>query len=119
MAEDNSNCIFCKMARGEMKVLFAAETANFFAILDIHPKAEGHTLIIPKKHFATLLDLPDNLGGELLGLTKKISKKLLDDDKGEGFNVVMNNLEAAGQIVRHAHIHIIPRKKGDGLRSIV
>ena len=116
---ENNDCIFCKMGRGEIKVPFVAETGNFFAILDIKPKAAGHMLVIPKKHFVTLLDLPDNLGNELLGLTKKISKKLLDEGKGEGFNVVMNNLEAAGQVVKHAHIHIIPRKKGDGLRSIV
>lgn len=118
MAEPEG-CIFCKMASKEIKVPFAAETDNFFAILDIHPKAEGHTLVIPKKHFTTLLDLPDNLGSELLGIIKKISKKLMDEEKGTGFNVVMNNLESAGQLVKHAHIHIIPRKNGDGLKSIV
>lgn len=118
MAE-NESCVFCKIASGDIKTEKVAESDNFFAILDIHPKAEGHTLIIPKKHFFTLLDIPDNLGEELLMMTKKISSKLMGEKKGEGFNVIMNNLEPAGQLVKHAHIHVIPRKKGDGLRSLV
>ena len=87
--------------------------------MDINPKSEGHTLIIPKKHFVTLLDIPNVLGQEMLELTKKVSSKILDEKKGDGFNVVMNNLSCAGQVVMHAHLHIIPRKEGDGLKSIV
>ena len=92
------------------------ESDNFFAIKDKYPETEGHSLVIPKKHIITLLDIPDNLGNELIGFVKKVSEKLMDDGFGSGFNVIMNNFEVAGQEVMHAHIHIIPRKKGDGIR---
>ena len=99
------------MSKGEIPVEKVANTNNFFAIRDIKPKAEGHTLIIPKKHFVTLLDIPNTLGEELLQITKQISSELLDKKFGDGFNIIMNNLEPAGQIVKHAHLHIIPRKE--------
>ena len=114
-----SDCIFCKMSKGEIPVEKVANTNNFFAIRDIKPKAEGHTLIIPKKHFVTLLDIPNTLGEELLQITKQISSELLDKKFGDGFNIIMNNLEPAGQIVKHAHLHIIPRKEFDNLKTLV
>lgn len=109
-------CIFCKIARGEVKSKFVAESENFFAIRDAHPKVDGHSLVIPKRHFVTLLDIDDKLGNELIGIIKWVSGELLDKKLGDGFNVIMNNLECAGQVVMHAHVHVIPRKEGDGLR---
>ncbi|MCH7925814.1 MAG: HIT domain-containing protein [Planctomycetes bacterium] len=91
---------------------------NFFAILDKHPKAEGHTLVIPKKHSVTLLDINNNLGNEMLKLIKDVASDLMDAKLGDGFNIVMNNLECANQAVMHAHIHIIPRKEDDGVSSL-
>lgn len=115
----SENCVFCKIARGEIKSQkHLAESNNFFAILDINPRAEGHTLVIPKKHFVTLLDIPNSLGEELLKFTKEVCSKILDEKKGDGFNILMNNLEIAGQVIMHAHIHIIPRKEGDELKII-
>lgn len=115
----DGNCIFCKIAKKEIKAEIVAESNNFIAFLDIDPKAKGHALVIPKKHFVTLLDIPSRLGEEMLNFTKKIASEVLDKRYGDGFNVIMNNLEPAGQIVKHAHIHIIPRKDGDGLRCLV
>lgn len=112
------NCVFCKIAQGEIPAERVGETNNFFAIRDAHPKANGHTLIIPKKHFVTLLDIPNTLGNELLKFVKEISSDLLDKKFGDAFNILMNNLEPAGQIVKHAHVHIIPRKEDDGIRII-
>ena len=112
------DCVFCKIAKGEIPAVKTGESNNFFAILDAHPQTDGHTLIIPKKHFVTLLDIPNKLGEELLEFTKKVSSDLLEKKKGDGFNILMNNLEPAGQIVKHAHIHIIPRKEKDGLKII-
>src|SRR3989344_2830137 len=112
------NCVFCKIARGEISAQKVAESNNFFAILDVNPKSKGHTLIIPKKHFVTLFDIPNNLGEELLKFTKKVAFEVLEKKIGDGFNIIMNNLEPAGQIVKHAHLHILPRKEGDGLRMI-
>jgi len=117
MSKTDENCIFCKIARGEIKSEKVFESDSFFAIRDIHPKTKGHTLIIPKQHFATLLDIPNKLGGELLEFVKKVSSNLMEQKLGDGFNILMNNLSCAGQIVMHAHIHIIPRKEGDGFSS--
>ena len=117
MAKDK-DCIFCKIAQREIKSEFVAESNNFIAIRDINPKAEGHTLVIPKRHFVTLLDIPDKLGEEMLNFSKRVASEVLDKKYGDGFNLIMNNLECAGQLVMHAHIHIIPRKDGDGLRSM-
>ncbi len=114
----SKECIFCKIAKGEIKTDFVDQSDNFIAILDVRPVSEGHTLVIPKKHFVTLLDIPNKLGNELLEFTKRVAGKLLDEKKGDGFNLVMNNLEVAGQVVMHAHIHIIPRKEDDGIKIV-
>lgn len=111
------DCVFCKIAK-EGKSEKVMESDNFFAIRDIRPRVEGHTLVIPKKHYVTLLDIPDKLGNEMLYFTKKVAEKLLDDKHGDGFNILMNNLEVAGQLVMHAHLHIIPRKESDGIRPL-
>ncbi len=118
MAKSDSRCVFCKIALGEIKSEKFAESNSFFAIFDNHPKTKGHILIIPKKHFVTLLDIPNKLGSEMLEFTKKVAGKLLDEKYGDGFNILMNNLEVAGQLVMHAHLHVLPRKEGDGLRAL-
>ncbi len=116
----SSECIFCKIAKKEVKSNFIDESNNFMAFFDINQKIKGHALIISKKHFVTLLDIPDKLGEELLNFTKKISYGLLEKKYGDGFNIVMNNLEPAGQVVQHAHLHILPRKEGDNIdKSLV
>lgn len=115
----DKNCVFCKIARGEIKgQKFVAENDYFFAIRDIKPTTEGHTLVIPKKHYTTLLDIPSKFGKDLIDLIKKVSSDLMDEKLGDGFNLIMNNLSVAGQVVMHAHIHIIPRKENDGIRWI-
>src|SRR3989338_10053498 len=118
MAKQDKNCIFCKIAKGEVKQEKIMESDSFFATRDIHPHAPGHTLVIPKQHFVTLLDIPNKIGNEMIEFTKKAASDLLDKKLGDGFNVIMNNLAVAGQAVMHAHIHVIPRKEGDGLRFL-
>ena len=119
MTKKNEDCIFCKIVKKEIKSDFVEESNIFIVIKDINPVSEGHLLVIPKKHYATLLDIPDKMGAEMLNFIKKVSSKLLDSKKGDGFNIVMNNLPSAGQLVMHSHIHIIPRKDGDGIRFLV
>ena len=116
---EDENCIFCKIVKGKIKSQKVMETDNFFAFLDANPRAEGHILVVPKRHFVTLLDIPDKLGEEMLNFIKKIASDLLDKKKGDGFNIIMNNLECAGQAVKHAHIHVVPRKEGDGMHLFV
>jgi len=111
-------CIFCKIASGEAKSEKVKESSNFFAIRDIYPVRAGHTLVIPKQHYDSLLDLPDELGNELVQFLKEVAQDLIKEGYGDGFNVLINNFESAGQVIKHAHIHVIPRKKQDGLRLI-
>lgn len=117
--EPNKKCVFCKIISGEIQSRNIYEDENFIGILDANPVAEGHILIISKKHFRNLLDLPNTLGNELLDAIKKVSLRLIDEEKAEGVNVISNNESVSGQVIFHTHIHIIPRKKGDGLRIIV
>lgn len=115
---ENKECVFCKIAQGKIKAEIVKSSNNFIAIFDARPAVKGHMLIIPKKHLVTLLDINNTLGEELLKFTKEAASFLLEEKYGDGFNILMNNLEPAGQVVRHAHIHVIPRKEGDGLRMI-
>ncbi len=108
------DCIFCKIANKEIFVERIYENDNFFSILDANPKIEGHTLIISKKHFENILELPSILASELLDCIKETAMILMKKYNAEGFNVMNNNFDAAGQVVKHVHFHILPRKKGDG-----
>lgn len=114
--ENNDGCIFCKISSGKIKEAVIAETDNFFAVNDIKPTNPGHCLIIPKKHYGNLLELPSSLGSELLDFTKEVAMKKIKEQKASGFNVVMNNFKDADQLVMHAHIHLIPRYKNDGFK---
>ena len=107
-------CVFCKIAKGEIRVDKIYENDNFFSFPDANPIVEGHTLVIPKKHFKTFLDMPNTLGLELLDCIKKTTVKIMEKYKAEGFNLVNNNFSCAGQVVHHVHFHIIPRKEKDG-----
>ena len=112
----NEDCIFCKIAKGEIKADKTLETDNFFVIKDIQPVERGHSLVIPKKHYKTLLEIPASALGEFFELAKEASIKLIKEEKADGFNLVMNNFEAAGQLVPHAHLHIIPRYKNSDFK---
>lgn len=107
-----NDCIFCKIARKEISAEIFYESDNFIAFLDANPCSKGHTLIIPKKHFFNLIELPAILGNELLDVIKKVAEMRFKDG-AEGFNVIVNNGKEAGQVVMHLHVHVIPRKKGE------
>ncbi len=114
MEED---CIFCKIVNGEIPVIRVYENSNFFSIPDVNPKIEGHSLVISKKHFENILDLPSITGKELLDCIKNTSVILMKKYNAQGVNIINNNFEVAGQIIKHFHLHILPRKRGDGLNS--
>ena len=116
--ESKKQCVFCKMANGEIAINKIYENANFFSISDANQKVKGHSLVISKKHFETILDLPSTMGQELLDCIKKTTMHLMKKNKFDGFNVVNNNFEAAGQVVKHFHVHILPRIKGDDIEVI-
>lgn len=108
----NGNCVFCKIVEKEFSSDFVDESDNFLAVLDIHPKSPGHTLIISKKHFENFMELPNVLASELFLLAKKIAHKRFGEGN-DGFNFSTNNGKSAGQVVDHLHFHLIPRKSGD------
>jgi len=108
-----SNCIFCKIAAGEIPAATLYEDENFRVILDLGPATYGHALIIPKKHYANLVEIPDELAGKAMILAKKVVSVMMEALPCDGYNVVQNNGECAGQTVFHFHIHLIPRYKDD------
>lgn len=106
--EVEDNCIFCKIANGEIPSATVYEDETFRAILDLSPAAKGHTLILPKAHAANLFELPDETAAKALMLAKKLGAVLKEGLHADGLNVVQNNGEAAGQTVLHFHMHLIP-----------
>lgn len=111
-----SDCIFCRIAAGKLPAEVVLDTPRVLAFLDIAPVHYGHTLIIPKEHYQNLLDLPDDLWMEMGQASRQVARALQKSLYARGFNLGMNNFEAAGQVVFHAHLHIIPRYFSDGLR---
>ena len=109
----DENCIFCKIAAGEIPSATLYEDDDFRVILDIEPASKGHVLILPKEHYANLYELDDEIAAKVLVLAKKIVTKLSDILGCEGYNIVQNNGAAAGQSVFHYHMHLIPRYKDD------
>jgi len=109
------DCIFCRIAAGEMPAVRILETPAVLAFLDIAPVHYGHTLVIPKAHYQNLLELPDTLWMEMGQVCRRVAQALRSTLYAQGFNIDMNNFEAAGQVVFHAHLHVIPRYHRDGL----
>lgn len=109
----NDNCIFCKIAAGDIPSATIYEDDDFRVILDIEPASKGHALILPKEHYANLYELPEELASKALIVAKKVITKMTQIVKCDGYNVLQNNGEVAGQTVFHYHMHLIPRYKED------
>jgi histidine triad (HIT) family protein len=109
----DDNCIFCKLANGDIPTNSIYEDEDFNVILDASPASKGHALILPKQHYANLFEID----GEVLGKAAKLAQKVITHEKAvlgcDGYNVLQNNGEAAGQTVFHFHIHLIPRYADD------
>ena len=111
-----SDCIFCKLVRGEIPCSKVYEDKSIFAFLDINPINKGHTLVIPKKHYDTVLDMPEAEGVELAKASVRIAKAIKRATGCDGLNLSHNIGKSAGQIVFHAHVHLIPRYEKDALK---
>ena len=109
----DENCIFCRIANGEIPSATLYEDDDFRIILDLGPASKGHALLLPKEHYENLYMLPDELAAKALPVAKKMITKLTEVLGCDGYNVVQNNGETAGQTVFHFHMHLIPRYKGD------
>ncbi len=110
------DCIFCKIAAGEIPSKTLYEDEQFRVILDLGPATRGHALILPKNHAADLYELPDETAAAAMKLAKKMALLLRERLGCDGLNLVQNNGEVAGQTVPHFHLHLIPRYREDGQR---
>ncbi len=109
-----NDCIFCKIANGDIPSKTLYEDEEFKVILDVGPATRGHALILPKNHYANLYELPDETAVKVMLLAKKMAVLMTEKLGCDGFNLVQNNGKAAGQTVFHFHLHLIPRYKEDG-----
>lgn len=116
MENEDKNCIFCKIVAGEIPAEKVYEDNDLLAFLDITPINVGHTLIIPKKHYDSLFELPDDVLQKISIKLRDLGKAVKEAVGAEGLNIGMNNREAAGQLVNHAHFHLIPRYLTDGYK---
>ena len=108
-----SDCIFCKIANGEIPSATLYEDEDFRVILDLGPASKGHALILPKAHAANIYEISDDMAAKAMILAKKMATKMTEALKCDGFNIVHKNGEPAGQTVFHFHLHLIPRYEGD------
>jgi len=108
------NCIFCKIAAGEIPSNTIYEDDSFRVILDLGPATKGHALVLPKNHYADLFEIPEDVLADAAKVAKKVAGTMKEKLSCDGLNLVQNNGEAAGQTVMHFHLHIIPRYKDDG-----
>ena len=109
-----TDCIFCKLANGEIPSKTLYEDEDFRVILDLGPATKGHALILPKEHAPNLYELDDSMAAKVLVLAKKMATTMQEKLHCDGLNLVQNNGEVAGQTVMHFHLHLIPRYEGDG-----
>ena len=107
----DDNCIFCKLANGVFPTNTIYEDEDFRVILDAEPVSKGHALILPKEHYKNIYDLDDAVAAKILPLAKKLASEMTEKLGADGFNILQNNNEVAGQSVFHYHMHLIPRYK--------
>lgn len=113
----DTSCLFCKIIAGEIPCARVYEDEHILAFLDISPVAPGHTLVVPKGHYPTLLDFPASEGQALVAAMRRVARAVQSVRGAGGFNCIQNNFGPAGQMVFHTHWHIIPRFENDGLND--
>lgn len=112
------SCIFCKIANGSIPSKTIYEDEDFRVILDLGPATKGHALILPKQHSDNLYELPDETASKVMLLAKKLVTRMTEKLQCDGFNIIQNNGEVAGQTVMHYHLHLIPRYQNDGQKIL-
>jgi histidine triad (HIT) family protein len=114
MTPSNGHCIFCDLIRGAAEVSICYEDATAIAFLDIQPVNPGHVLVVPRRHYEVLQDIPRDVGLHLYQVATRLIPVIQEAAGADDMNIVVNSGAAAGQNVMHYHIHLIPRKEGDG-----
>lgn len=114
----DNNCVFCKIISGEFSSYTLYEDDDFKVIFDINPATYGHALLVTKNHYKNLFELDDTVASKALVIAKKVATVLANELKCDGFNLLQNNEEIAGQTIFHFHIHLIPRYKNDNVSLV-
>ena len=114
MAGAPTHCTFCDLVRGAGEVSICYEDAITIAFMDIQPVNAGHTLVVPRQHYESLVDLPHDVAMHLFEVSMRLGPVVRKVSGADGMNIVVNSGAAAGQDVFHYHVHVIPRKPGDG-----
>ncbi len=109
------DCIFCKIVAGAIPCHKVYEDEDVLSFLDVGPLSRGHTLVIPKGHWAALGDMPAATAGRCMATASRLGPAVMKAAGAAGYNVLQNNGTVAGQVVMHVHLHIIPRRQDDGL----
>lgn len=109
-------CLFCKIVAGEIPSYKIYEDDKVYAFLDNKPVNPGHTLVVPKEHYANMEEIPEDDLQALIVAVKKIGKQMKEKLDCPAYNVIQNNGEVAGQVIHHLHFHLVPRFEGDGLK---
>ena len=112
---DESSCVFCKIARKQASAALVYEDESVMAFLDIRPLSEGHTLVIPKEHYATIFEIPEELVAHLHRIVKRVALAVKKATEADGISIIQQNGKAAGQEIFHLHVHVIPRFEGQKL----
>jgi len=112
-------CIFCQIVDKKIPSQILFENDTSLAFLDIFPISNGHTIVIPKNHYNNLEDIPVDELTDVFKIVKNISSKIYEKLKIDGYNILQNNFKAAGQIIDHFHVHIIPRRREDGKFQLI
>ncbi|MFI5736562.1 HIT family protein [Kribbella sp. NPDC051587] len=110
-----ADCLFCSIIAGTTPAHIVLETPEVVGFLDIRPVFKGHTLIVPRKHIPTMVELPDELTVPLFGTARSVAAAVRTAYEAQGSFVAVNNV--VSQSVPHLHVHVVPRTKGDGLRG--
>ena len=114
MTTPAGHCSFCDIIRGAAEVSMCYEDATALAFMDIQPVNNGHTLVVPRQHFESLVDLPHDIGMHLFEVAMRLAPVIRKVSQADGMNLVVSSGAAAGQDVYHFHIHLIPRTANDG-----
>jgi len=112
---DEISCVFCKIARKQASAALVYEDESVMAFLDIRPLSEGHTLVIPKEHYATIFEIPEELVAHLHRIVKRVALAVKKATEADGISIIQQNGKAAGQEIFHLHVHVIPRFEGQKL----
>lgn len=111
-------CLFCGIVAGKIPSIKVFEDGQHLAFLDINPRNPGHTLVIPKRHYEVVMDMPEAEAGKLFEAVKRLSANIKIATKADGISIIENNYKPAGQVIPHVHFHVIPRFIAEGPPSL-